>query len=205
MRIRRLFVVLVVLTLMAMSVTNVSAQEEDEDIPPEPNAHVVPEGDQPEWYSMCEEIYKEQGLQADLWRCHRDDVIWYLEEANIPPDMRPDFLTVAACESSFDPDALGDGGMSKGLLQIRWDFWREWANAHSFTYLLDMQDDTTASGYVYFDSNDWNNPIRNLQLGLIINIFYDLPRHGRMWKQWSGHPNMPGCETKRDRLLSNLY
>lgn len=199
----RLLGVLIALTLLVLITGNVSAQEED--IPPEPDAQAETEGLQPVWNNLCEEIYTEQGLESETWRCHKGDIIWYLEEANIPPDMRPDFLTVAACESAFDPNALGDGGMSKGLLQIRWDFWREWANTHSYTYLLDMQDTDTASGYVYFDSDDWNNPIRNFQLGLIINVFYDFPRYGKFWKQWSGHPDIPGCESKRDRLLSNLY
>lgn len=198
--------VLIAFVLLAASVISVNAQEEnEEDIPPLPIAQVKPKGDQPVWFDLCEEKYQEQGLASESWRCHKGDIIWYLEEAGVPPSMRPDFLTVAACESAFDSDAVGDGGMSKGLLQIRWDFWREWANVHSYTYLLDMKDDTTESGYVIFESDDWNNPIRNFQLGLVINYFYDMPRHGKFWKQWSGHPDLPGCDAKRDRLLANLY
>lgn len=157
---------------------------------------------------ICEMRYEKEGLPEEKWRCHDYDIIGYLVEAGVPETMRTDFLTTAACESAFVHTALGDGGWSKGLLQIRWDFWAEWADVNGYAYEMGYTD-TPEEALTYFSTTSehekWDNPVINFQLGLTINYYYDMPRHGRYWVQWTGHPHMEGCATKRDQLLANIY
>ncbi len=200
-------IITVLMVLLALSVfTGTALADEpadvnkkvDPDEPSEPKPVTLSE------FEICERRFEKEGLADEVWRCHGDDIIWYMVEAGVPPAMRADFLTVAACESAFDRNALGDGGWSKGLLQIRWDFWADWANVNGYAWELGFAS-TPDDALNYFKYSDWNNPIVNMQLGLTINYMYDMPRHGEYWHQWSGHPHMDGCSWKRDTLLANLY
>ena len=55
------------------------------------------------------------------------------EEADLNPDQ---FIKLVACESSWNPDALGDGGKSTGLLQFQKRTFNEFVKKYDVHYLF---------------------------------------------------------------------
>lgn len=98
-------------------------------------------------------------------------VLWLLL-AGIPRELWHEYRAVAVCESNMRTDALGDGGRAKGIMQIHYDLWQQWALDES---LIDYE-------------SDWTNPIHNIQLAYIIQEKYSIPRHRDRWEQWSAKP-----------------
>lgn len=99
-------------------------------------------------------------------------VLLWLIVAGIPPELHQDFIDVATCESRLDYTAIGDGGLAKGIMQVHFDFWHDWAVE---------QDENLA--YL-----EWDNPVHNFQLAYFIQENYSLPRHRDRWDQWSAKP-----------------
>lgn len=97
--------------------------------------------------------------------------IW-LALAGIPEPLHEDFYNVAICESKLDHDAVGDGGLAKGVMQVHFDFWQDWALTISPKYA----------------NLDWNNPVDNLRLTYLIQEKYSLPRQQDRWEQWTAKP-----------------
>lgn len=144
----------------------------------------------------------------------RTDTTFYgwLDEAKVPEYLWHEFSIIAACESRYDPGAIGDYGAAKGLYQIHWQStWADWANTqwrlwYEFAFnsrMIDVSDfderyDPAQDKFVYFGYDEWDNPIKNIQLAYIMNVFYDAPR-GEWWRQWNGHPN-DRCVFNRDEL-----
>lgn len=104
--------------------------------------------------------------------------IYWLISADIPKDQWQDYYAVANCESSLVPDAVGDGGKAKGLMQIHFNFWHEWAESISKEF-------RTKDRHL---QEIWSNPIYNMQLALLIQENYSLVRHRDRWEQWSAKP-----------------
>ncbi len=50
----------------------------------------------------------------------------WLQAAEIPPELRAQFLAVGRCESGLNPSSVGDDGSSLGWLQVQpqWHLWR---------------------------------------------------------------------------------
>jgi len=99
-------------------------------------------------------------------------LIFWLLNARIPEPLWVEYIAVAQCESHLNPTAVGDGGNSKGLMQIQYHLWLEWA----------LTQDRT------FKGNQWDNPIDNLRLAYFIQEGYSIPRHKDRWDQWTAKP-----------------
>ena len=111
----------------------------------------------------------------------------WLEAAEVPAALWPEFLAVAACEGGLEPEPdHGDDGAARGLLQIHWFLWSAWANEnHGRNYGPD----------------DWADPVLNLELGLLIQEEYSLARGDLRWSQWGSSPSWSICQDRRDAIL----
>lgn len=82
--------------------------------------------------------------------------------AGWPTEHIDDGLSVAYCESKFEPDRVGDGGLALGLFQIH-PLWLDWASDR-------------------FDISDIDrlDPVQNARLAWLIFSEYDRER----WEPW---------------------
>jgi len=83
----------------------------------------------------------------------------YLKRSPWPRWLHAQALAVIACESTFNPNAIGDDGLALGLLQIRTDY-------HPQLALMDLLD-----------------PQQNLLAGYVIYL-----EAGRSWSPWTCQP-----------------
>lgn len=98
-------------------------------------------------------------------------LIWCLL-AGVPSDLWLEYKAVATCESRLVTDAIGDNGSAKGIMQIHYYLWLDWAIDESLVK----------------DKNHWTNPIDNIQLAYLIQEKYSIPRNRDRWEQWSAKP-----------------
>jgi hypothetical protein len=83
----------------------------------------------------------------------------YLKRSPWPRWLHAQALAVIACESTYNPNAIGDDGLAFGLLQIRTDY-------HPQLALMDLLD-----------------PQQNLLAAYVIYL-----QAGRSWSPWSCQP-----------------
>lgn len=98
-----------------------------------------------------------------------------LYEAGIPEYRHEEFLSVAWCESGWNPEASGDGGKAEGAFQI-WPLWPEWAEQQGHGWL------------------DRNHLVDAAKLAYLIGQ-RDLERGQPFWKQWSVSPLGEECNS----------
>ncbi len=91
----------------------------------------------------------------------RDQVVEWLRTAGWPEELITQALEVVYCESRNRPFAVGDGGKSFGLFQLK----RLWFD------------------YARVDFNLWSNPVVNAYVGYQTYL-YDIQKGNRPWKQW---------------------
>lgn len=88
-----------------------------------------------------------------------------LAAAGWPPELVPDAIAVAWCESRFSPGAVGAGGAVLGLFQL-WDGWFGWAGV---------------------PVDRWADPVANAKVALAV-ARRDLAIYGTHWHQWQCKP-----------------
>lgn len=112
---------------------------------------------------------------------------WFVQ-AEIPPGLWVEYTAVIACESGFDPSA--ENGLAKGLMQIQWEFWREWSNTQTDQY---------------YTTDEWASPVQSLRLAHHIQENYSLPRGRSRWSLWEAKPDHPRCIAEAEAWLSLRY
>jgi hypothetical protein len=95
----------------------------------------------------------------------RAEMLAVLEVAGWPEELREQAMAVAWCESRWSPWALGDGGSSRGLMQL-WLGWFAWAGE---------------------DPTRWMDPVVNARVALRV-VERDLALGRDAWAQWSCRP-----------------
>jgi hypothetical protein len=88
-----------------------------------------------------------------------------LAAAGWPPELVPDAMAVAWCESKFSPGAVGAGGAVLGLFQL-WDGWFPWAGE---------------------DPDRWVDPVVNARVALRV-VERDRALGRDAWAQWTCRP-----------------
>jgi hypothetical protein len=88
-----------------------------------------------------------------------------LAAAGWPPELVPDAMAVAWCESRFSPGAVGAGGAVLGLFQL-WYGWFPWAGV---------------------PVERWADPVANAKVALAV-ARRDLTIYGTHWHQWQCKP-----------------